>query len=97
MDSEILSIVLGGGGVVGVIVAIHAWYKDAKSNRVMREDTALSRLQEDYKRKEKEAEKAWKILAWFRYQYPMLWSAYMQMPNAEKERFPPTPPPEIDN
>lgn len=97
MDSEFLSIVLGGGGVVGLIVALHAWYKDSKNNRVMREDTALSRLKEDYDRKKREAEKAWRIANWFRLQYPLLWAAYMRMPGAEKEMFPPAPPPEFDD
>lgn len=97
MESEILSVILGGGGVVGVIIAIHAWYKDAKNNRVMREDIALSRLQEDYKRKSREAEKAWRIANWFRSQYPLLWVEYMSLPGAEKGRFPPAPPPEFDD
>lgn len=96
MDSEILSIVLGGGGIVGVIVAAHAWYKDTKNNRVMREDTALSRLKEDYDRKKAEAEKAWALLGWYRKYYALIWAAYMRLPPEDKEFYPPTPPDQMD-
>jgi hypothetical protein len=97
MDSELLKILLGGGGGAGVVYVVIDYFKHRRKERVLDEDTALSRLRDDYERKEREAAKAWRLVQWFRYHYPMLWHAYMQTPDAEKDRFPPTPPPEIDN
>lgn len=97
MDPDLLKVLLGGGGAAGVVYALIQYVQDRRKGRVIDEDTALSRLKDDYERKKAEAEKAWRLVQWFRHHYPLVWTAYMQTPDAEKERFPPTPPPEIDN
>ena len=97
MDSELVKLLLGGGGGAGVVYAIIAFLRDRRKDRIIDEDTALARLKDDYERKRREAEKAWRLVQWFRYHYPLLWQAYMRTPDAELEKFPPTPPPDIDN
>lgn len=97
MDVELWNVVLGGGGAISIITALISWQKDRAKGKLMKEDTAIARLKEDYDRKKREAEKAWRIVAWFRLYYPRLWAAYMRLPPEDKEEYPPTPPPEIDN
>lgn len=96
LPSEIISALVGTGGTAGIVYAIIEYRKTRHKTKQIDEDTALSRLSADYERKEQEAAKAWRIANWFRSQYPLLWAAYMRLPGAEKERFPPAPPPELD-
>lgn len=96
--SEWVNLVLGGAGV-SLIAAIAAAIRDYRKGRVMRDDTAIARWRELRAEKAAEAEKAWRLLAWYRAHYAPLWAAYMsQCGTAEdRERFPPSPPPDIDN
>ena len=96
MDSEVWKFILGGGGGVGLIAAVLTFLRDRRRDRVLDEDTALKRLHDDYERKKAEAAKGWRLVQWFRHHYSLLWTEYMRTPDAEKDKFPPTPPSDID-
>lgn len=97
MDLDLWNIIIGGGGTVGIITALVGWTRDRRQGKMLKEDTAITRLKDDYDRKKREAEKAWRIVGWFRTYYPLLWAAYIQYPDSKKDEFPPTPPPDIGN
>ena len=97
MDVEVWNTILGGGGGIALVSALISWQKDRAKTKGMREDTALDRLNEDYKRAKRESEKAWTLVNWYRSQYAILWAAYMRLPPDEKEYYPPAPPSDIDH
>ena len=41
------------------------------------------------------ADRAWKLVAWYRANMPLLWAAYERLPPPDKERFPFSPPPDL--
>lgn len=98
MDIAQVLIALGGGaGITGLLMKLWQIVQERRQGELQREDTAIHRWQELRDEKAREAEKAWRIVQWYRANYPRLWAAYMRLPPEEKEAFPPTPPPEVDN
>lgn len=97
MDVEVWNAILGGGGGLAIISALISWQKDRTKTKGMREDTALSRLNEDYNRAKAEESRAWTLVSWYRSNYAVLWAAYMRLPPEDKEYYPPAPPSEIDH
>jgi|SRR5690625_892525 len=93
MDPELMKVLLGGGGSAGVIYAVIKYFQDRRHDRVMDEDTALSRLTDDYKRKDSEARRAWRLVNWYRTQYSLTRDL---LPFEQRAKFPPSPPPEIE-
>lgn len=93
MDPEVLKLLLGGGGSAGVVYAVISYFKDRRQDRVLNEDTALSRLTDDYKRKDSEARRAWRLVNWYRTQY----SLTRDLLTLEQRRgFPPSPPVDVE-
>lgn len=41
------------------------------------------------------ADRAWRLVAWYRANMPLLWAAYEKLPPPDKERFPFSPPPDL--
>ena len=97
MDVEVWNTILGGGGGIALVSALISWQKDRAKTKGVREDTALDRLNEDYKRAKRESEKAWTLVNWYRGNYAGLWAAYMRLPPEDKEFYPPAPPSDIDH
>ena len=97
MDVEVWNAILGSGGGIALISALISWQKDRSKTKGMREDTALSRLNDDYERCIRGAEKAWTLVNWYRATYAILWAAYMRWPPEDKEFYPPAPPSDIDH
>ena len=97
MDVEVWNTILGGGGGIALVSALISWQKDRAKTKGVREDTALDRLTEDYKRAKRESEKAWTLVNWYRGNYAVLWAAYMRLPPEDKEFYPPAPPSDIDH
>ena len=93
MDPDIVKLLLGGGGSAGVVYAVINYLGDRRRDRVMDEDTALSRLTADYKRKDSEARRAWRLVNWYRTQYSL---ARDLLDLEEKEGFPPSPPIDVE-
>ena len=96
MDVEVWNTILGGGGGIALVSALISWQKDRAKTKGVREDTALDRLNEDYKRAKRESEKAWTLVNWYRGNYAVLWAAYMRLPPEDKAFYPPAPPSDID-
>lgn len=94
MDPDLLKVLLGGGGAAGVVYAVINYVQDRRKDRVMNEDTALTRLRDDYDRKTQEAAKGWRLANWYRDHYFL---ARDQLPREVREKFPPGAPPDIDN
>lgn len=69
MDPEIFKVLMGGTGGAGIIVAITAWLRDRRKDRLMDEDTALARLKDDYERKDRSERHAWRLVSWYRNHY----------------------------
>lgn len=85
-----------GGGALALVAGIAKLITDLRTGRVMRDDTAIARFKELRDEKAREAAKAWRIVQWYRDNYPRLWAAYMRLPPEDKDAYPPTPPPDID-
>lgn len=96
MDSEVWKFILGGGGGVGLIAAVLTFLRDRRRDRVLDEDTALKRLHDDYERKKAEAVRLERELNWYRYNYPLLWSAWAVGPPPGEGDFPSAPPYALD-
>lgn len=97
MDVDAWNAILGSGGGIALISALISWQRDRSKTKGLREDSALSRMKDDYTRCRREAEKAWTLENWYRSNYAILWAAYMQLPPEDKEYYPPAPPSEIDH
>lgn len=95
--NDVVQLVLGGSGVT-VLVALGKLLKDRREGKLMREDTAITRYKDLAVQSEKGAEKAWRLVSWYRSHYPLLWAEYMHSCGtpADRDRFPPAPPEEID-
>lgn len=93
MDPELVKFLLGGGGSAGVVYAVISYVKDRRRDRVMDEDTALARLTDDYRRKDNEARRAWRLVNWYRTQYALTRDL---LTIEQKQRFPPSPPVEVE-
>lgn len=97
MDVDAWNAILGSGGGIALISALISWQRDRSKTKGLREDSALSRMKDDYARCRREAEKAWTLENWYRANYAILWAAYMQLPPEDKEDYPPAPPSDIDH
>lgn len=89
MDSELLKILLGGGGGAGVVYVVIDYLKNRRKDRLVDEDTALSRLREDYGRKKDEARKTAAREAWYRQHY---YIARDRIPSDRRDDLPAGPP-----
>ena len=93
MDPELLKVILGGGGGAGVALAILSWLRDRRKDRLMDEETALSRLKDDYDRLERSGAKGWALAAWYRHHYTL---ARDRLPSEDRADFPPGPPADLE-
>jgi hypothetical protein len=92
MDPDLMKILAGGSGVA-ILTAVSKFISDWRKGRVMKEDTALARMQRDYDRKCSEAEHAWALVAWYRDGYV---KARDRLPITDKHDLPPGPPADLE-
>lgn len=93
MDPEILKVLMGGTGGAGIIVAITAWLRDRRKDRLMDEDTALARLKDDYERKDRSERRAWRLVSWYRHHYIL---ARDRLANDNRADLPAGPPADLE-
>lgn len=86
---EILGIILGTG-TVGIVTVVVKALKDRAEGKTAREDTAIKRWQELASEHQRNAEKAWTIVAAYRKWYPRVLFAYVGATN-DRDTFPTDP------
>ena len=91
MDSEIMKLILGGGGVA-LLGALGKLAYDWIQGRVMKEESAVAQWQGIARSRLDEIHRQKARLAWFEANYALLWLAYERLPPKEKQSFPFSPP-----
>lgn len=96
MDSEVMKLILGGGGVT-LLAAFGKLAYDWVQGRVMKEESAVTQWQGIARSRLDEIHRMKVRLAWFEANYALLWLAYSRLPPPDKEAFPFSPPPPDDD
>ena len=98
----ILGTVMGTSGS-GIIALIWNIIKDSKAGKLVNEETSIGQMrylkEEADKRADRErdrADRAWRIVAWYRENQAVLWASYEKLPPSDKQRFPFAPPPDLE-
>lgn len=96
MDSEIMKLILGGGGVA-LLGAFGKLAYDWIQGRVMKEESAVAQWQGIARSRLDEIHRLKARLSWFEPNYALLWLAYSRLPPDDKPSFPFAPPPPPDD
>lgn len=98
----ILGTVMGTSGS-GIIALIWNIIKDSRAGKLVNEETSIGQMrylkEEADKRAVEEkarADRAWRLVAWYRSNYAIVWSAYKLGPPPGEKDFPFSPPPDFD-
>lgn len=98
----ILGAVMGTSGS-GILAVIWNIIKDSRAGKLVNEETSIGQMRylkdEADKRADRErdrADRAWRIVAWYRENQAMLWAAYEKLPPPDKQQFPFAPPPDLE-
>lgn len=98
----ILGAVMGtaGGGLVPVVWGI---IKDSRAGKLVNEETSIGQIRylkdeaEARALREKErADRAWRLVAWYKANYAEVWRAYSLGPPPGDKDFPFSPPPDLE-
>lgn len=98
----ILGAVMGTSGS-GILALIWNIIKDSRAGKLVNEETSIGQMrylkEEADKRAAEEksrADRAWRLVAWYRANYAIVWSAYKLGPPPGPEDFPFAPPPDLE-
>lgn len=94
IPSEAYQAVGGTAGVAAVIYAVLEFMKSRARTKRMDEGTARNLLHEDYLRKEREAERGWRLKAWYQREHSRVREELLFRCGepGDREKFPASPP-----